>query len=194
MYLSLYAVVLTLIAVIFLIFFKSIKRLCRVWYLARQFPGPKCWPLVGNAYIFFGCKGDEVYQIVEKCWLYYGKTMKFWFGLEFSVFAGDTKDVEFVLGTTHLLTKSMEYKYLRNWLNEGLLISLPKKWFKRRRVLTPAFHFQILGEFVEVFDRTSHVFVKNLEKASKQHDDGVFELNKLVSLATLDVICGELKF
>ena len=179
------------ILIIFIIFLKLFQKHFRVWYLARQFKDPKCWPIVGNAYLFFNCKPEQIYQIIAKHWNYYGKTMKFWFGLEFSIFIGDTKDVEYVLGTTHLLSKSTEYKFLKNWLNEGLLLSLPKKWFKRRKVLTPGFHFNILEDFVEVFDRTSRIFVNNLERAAKRDDYRVIELDNLVNLVTLDVICGK---
>ena len=190
MYPLIYAI-LTVLVIIFIIFLKSFQKHFRVWHLARQFKGPKCWPIVGHAYLFFGCKPEQIYKIIEQHWNHYGKTMKFWYGSEFSVFMGDTKDVEYVLGTTHLLSKSNEYKYLKTWLNEGLLLSLPKKWFKRRRVLTPGFHFKILEDFIDVFDRTSRVFVNNLERDSKRNDDSVIELNKLVNLVTLDVICGK---
>lgn len=63
-----------------------------------------------------------------------------------------------------------------------------KKWLGRRRAITPAFHFKILEQFVEVFDKNSGIFVDILRK--HKPTDGV-DIYPLVTLAALDVICGE---
>lgn len=78
------------------------------------------------------------------------------------------------------------YNFLKPWLGEGLLISTGKKWHSRRKILTPAFHFNILEQFVSVFDRQSQILVENLQK----HNDGkVFDIHPYITLMTLDVIC-----
>lgn len=73
---------------------------------------------------------------------------------------------------------------------EGLLISKPSKWFKRRRILTPAFHFKILEQFIEICDRTSGIFVQNLLKEAELNE-GLINIEHWVNLVTLDVICGK---
>lgn len=176
--------------VIVTIFFKDLKHFLRVCYLARQFPGPKPWPLLGNANLFLGAKPENVFKIVCDIMNDYGKTVKFWLGLEFSIFMLDIKDVEHVLGTNNLLVKSIEYNFLNNWLCEGLLISKPAKWYKRRKILTPAFHFKILEQFVEVFDHNSCIIVNNLRKAT-ENKSGLISMDHWVNLVTLDVICGK---
>lgn len=87
-----------------------------------------------------------------------------------------------------MLDKGGEYRMLRPWLNEGLLLSGGKKWFQRRKIITPAFHFKILEEFVKVFDRQGNIFVDIL---SKRKPNEQIELLPLVTLYTLDVICGK---
>nr|CAD7432281.1 unnamed protein product [Timema monikensis] len=60
------------------------------------------------------------------------------------------------------------------------------KWHFCRKLLTPAFHFKILEEFIPIFNKNSSIFV---EKLSEYVDKDCVPINKLVSLCTLDIIC-----
>lgn len=42
------------------------------------------------------------------------------------------------------------------------------KWQQRRKILTPAFHFTILQDFVDVFNRETGVLIKNLKALCDQ--------------------------
>merc|ERR1719376_344837 len=61
--------------------------------------------------------------------------------------------------TTKLINKAKEYRYLECWLGTGLLISSDGKWHQRRKLLTPAFHFQILDEALDVFNEQVHAAI-----------------------------------
>lgn len=67
-------------------------------------------------------------------------------------------------------------------------ISTGKKWFQRRKVITPAFHFKILDQFIEIFDKHGKTLVENLQK-SKGYTIDVFQP---IALSALDIICGEI--
>jgi hypothetical protein len=47
--------------------------------------------------------------------------------------------------------KGEAYNRIKPWLGEGLLIATGKRWFKHRRMLTPAFHFNVLKGFVDIY-------------------------------------------
>lgn len=92
-----------------------------------------------------------------------------------------------VLTSTKLITKSDEYEFIKPWLNTGLLTSTGQKWISRRKVLTSAFHFKILDDFVEIFDKQSSILVQKLKRFENQ---GAFNIFPLTALCALDVICG----
>ena len=45
------------------------------------------------------------------------------------------------------------------WLGEGLLIAGGEKWARNRRLLTPAFHFDILKPYVTVYNKATDVLI-----------------------------------
>ncbi|XP_044730922.1 cytochrome P450 4C1-like isoform X2 [Chrysoperla carnea] len=69
-----------------------------------------------------------------------------------------------VLSSTKHLEKNEVYNIARPWLGDGLLLSCGNKWKSRRKILTPAFHFNILKDFVNIFEENSEKsanFIKN---------------------------------
>ncbi|XP_077990630.1 cytochrome P450 4F4-like [Glandiceps talaboti] len=75
------------------------------------------------------------------------------------------------------------YGMLRPWLGDGLLISKGQKWFRNRRLLTPAFHYDILKPYADVFGETAKVM---LDKWETLNQDESVEISEQVSLMTLD--------
>ncbi|XP_034489668.1 cytochrome P450 4d10 [Drosophila innubila] len=165
------------------------RRRRRVQELAALLPGPKTLPLVGNANLFVGLEPAQVCQVIADLAAKHGDTYTIWFCSNFSVLMFDPRDVEVVLGSTQLLDKAVEYGFLTRWLNEGLLVSRGRKWHMRRKIITPAFHFRILEQYVEIFDRQTRQLVKHLQLARGNHGNNSIELGHAAHLCTLDVIC-----
>ncbi|KAI1886605.1 hypothetical protein AGOR_G00197530 [Albula goreensis] len=77
------------------------------------------------------------------------------------------------------------YGFLRPWLGQGLLLSNGEHWSRHRRLLTPAFHFDILKIYVEIFNKSTdimHAKWRRLVAEGKACQD-MFEQ---ISLMTLD--------
>ena len=65
------------------------------------------------------------------------------------------------------------YDLIRPWLGQGLITSDGAIWAKHRRLITPAFHFNVLKQYNQVFNDCSKVLVKkwiNLCKKSDQRN------------------------
>nr|AHV83446.1 cytochrome P450 family 4 [Pinctada imbricata] len=98
--------------------------------------------------------------------------------------------------TAKLLFKSSEpksvfkppgvYYFIKSWLGMGLLLSYDKNWERNRRLLTPAFHFDILKPYVKIYNSVADTFLKNIHQNLDSNNN--VELYSLVSLATLDTM------
>lgn len=70
-----------------------------------------------------------------------------------------------------------------------VLLSYGDKWQTRRRMITPAFHFEILDDFMHVINEQAEILIEILSQLSK----GGKEINifQRMGLCTLDIICGD---
>ncbi|XP_034479241.1 cytochrome P450 4p1-like [Drosophila innubila] len=102
----------------------------------------------------------------------------------------DADDAELVLNDNNLITKGDMYRFLQPFLKSGLLTSTGQHWHARRKLLTPAFHFKILEQFLEVFKQESVKVIDLLQKISN-NTVGPCEinLNDVIPRFTLNSIC-----
>ena len=75
------------------------------------------------------------------------------------------------------------YSLLKPWLGDGLLLSQGKKWFRNRRLLTPAFHYEILKPYIEVYNSCLRIMLQKWTTSAKKKEPiKVFETVKALSL------------
>ncbi|KAJ3655751.1 hypothetical protein Zmor_014866 [Zophobas morio] len=166
-----------------------------VLWLTRQFnknkeyykdiPGPPPLPILGNA-LEFGST-TELLHTLHKYERKYGEIYKIQIGpVRKFLIVSDYKFLECILSSIKLLTKSDDYYFLKPWLGTGLLTSDGVKWKKHRKILTPAFHFQILEDFIGVFETCG---TKLVEKLQGEIGKSTVDVYPYVTLCTLDIIC-----
>lgn len=160
--------------------------------VTRYMASPPALPLVGHGHHFVGKEPHELVETITDFMSRYAKdeTLKVWLGPELNMLMANPKDIEVVLGTLRFNDKAGEYNALEPWLKEGLLVSRGRKWHKRRKIITPAFHFKILDQFVDIFECESRVLLRNLEQERRQQGEKGFSLYDWINLCTMDTICG----
>lgn len=84
------------------------------------------------------------------------------------------------------MRKSLVQIYLAEWLGDGLITSTGTKWKQRRQALTYAFHFNILNDFVEIFEKHAY---KLVQKLGTVYNKESVEVQHLMSLTMLGTIC-----
>jgi cytochrome P450 family 4 len=67
-------------------------------------------------------------------------------------------------------------------------IFLGNHWRAHRKILTPAFHFSILHEFLQIFNKNSKVLCDKLEAVAESGE--IINIFDQVSLCALDIIHG----
>uniref|UniRef100_A0A2M4A9G3 Putative cytochrome n=1 Tax=Anopheles triannulatus TaxID=58253 RepID=A0A2M4A9G3_9DIPT len=149
--------------------------------------GPRAYPIIGNGLMFLNKSPPEFLRVVKKLIEQYGECFRVWLGTQLVIVVTDPKDIEVILSSPKYIDKSTEYDFIRPWLGEGLLTSAGRKWHTHRKVITPTFHFKILEQFVEIFDRQSTTFVKMLQPFAVSGK--TFDIFPQVTLCALDVIC-----
>ncbi|XP_065773610.1 cytochrome P450 4F2-like isoform X2 [Muntiacus reevesi] len=77
------------------------------------------------------------------------------------------------------------YDFLKPWLGDGLLLSAGDKWNRHRRMLTPAFHFNILKAYMKIFTKSTDIMHAKWQRLIKE---GHIHLDMFehISLMTLD--------
>ncbi|XP_077428487.1 cytochrome P450 4F3 [Vanacampus margaritifer] len=77
------------------------------------------------------------------------------------------------------------YGHLRPWLGESLLLSNGEVWSRRRRLLTPAFHFDILKNYIARFNTSADAMHDKWRRLVAEGSTTV-EIFHHVTLMTLD--------
>jgi cytochrome P450 len=86
------------------------------------------------------------------------------------------------------MKKSPAYNLLNKWLGTGLLTSTGTKWQTRRKILTPAFHFNILQDFIQTFNEKTEELVEVLKGECY---NTCTEITPIITHFALKIIGGE---
>ncbi|XP_036271870.1 cytochrome P450 4F3 isoform X3 [Pipistrellus kuhlii] len=77
------------------------------------------------------------------------------------------------------------YSSLKPWLGDGLLLSAGDKWSHHRRLLTPAFHFNILKPYMKIFNDSVNIMHAKWKRLASEGSTRL-DMFEHISLMTLD--------
>uniref|UniRef100_A0A182VUF4 Cytochrome P450 n=1 Tax=Anopheles minimus TaxID=112268 RepID=A0A182VUF4_9DIPT len=176
--------------VVFVLFAAYLQWLMKRWQLSQiydKIPGPKAYPIVGTMYSFFGKKRHEIFYLLDERTRTYPNIHRVWTGMTPEVRISKPEYVEQVIGSSKHIEKATMYRFLHEWLGNGLLTSKGERWHQHRKLITPTFHFNILDGFCDVFAENSQELVEHLQP----HADTGKPVNMypFITKAALDIIC-----
>lgn len=175
--------------------FMLVFTLFAKWYIKRAewsmlinaVPGIKSYPIIGTAYIFFGVRREDLFEVMRKVIQQHGYISRFWLGSRPEVTIRKAEYVEKAIGGSKNLEKSPGYDFLKPWLGDGLLLSKGAKWHRHRKIITPTFHYGILESFCNIFSEKSKILIDKLDVHCGTGEP--FDIFKYITRVTLDIVC-----
>uniref|UniRef100_UPI003B63328F cytochrome P450 4C1-like n=1 Tax=Microplitis mediator TaxID=375433 RepID=UPI003B63328F len=151
-----------------------------------KIPGPKAYPIIGNG-LNTAVSPEEFWDLLRRSSRDFYPVWRLWLGIWPAVNIYHPDDVEILLNSTKNIQKSILYDVIRPWLQDGLLLSTGEKWRSRRKILTPAFHFNNLKEHLNFMIEHTDRVINEIKSGA---NDGVIkEVLPLLTTFTLKTIC-----
>lgn len=159
--------------------------------LLQKIPGEPALPLLGHTHILPTGANEFYSKVKELCEKYQdvGITKLHLGPLHTMFILFKAPLVEPILNSSRHITKASDYEKLHPWLRTGLLTSTGPKWKSRRRLLTPSFHFQILKDFLLVFNEQVAVMLDKLKTNKDVVNGKSFDIFPAITNCALDIIC-----
>uniref|UniRef100_A0A7M5V3N5 Cytochrome P450 n=2 Tax=Clytia hemisphaerica TaxID=252671 RepID=A0A7M5V3N5_9CNID len=117
----------------------------------------------------------------------YEGTFGYYLATRILVVTSNQSVIEDLLSSPKYNKKSWGYKMLDNFIGNGLVSSYGDLWKQRRRLITPAFHFDILNGFLPVMERCSKELIQILGKHACEETS--FNAINMGTKLTMAVIC-----
>ncbi|XP_071652110.1 cytochrome P450 4C1-like [Temnothorax longispinosus] len=155
--------------------------------LINKIPSMPALPVLGHTIDLWLCSQEDLWKLQRALCKSYYPIYKLWCGPIAFVSVHHPDDLEKILSSPkEHLSKGYIYTTLYPWLGTGLLTSEGNKWHRRRKILTPTFHFNILKQFVEILIEEGNRMTKSLKDRKESTID---DLMLFVSHHTLNAIC-----
>lgn len=157
----------------------------RQWMLkaVREFPSPPSHWLFGHIQEFQ--KDQELQQFQKWVEKFPCACPRWMWGSKVNLVVYDPDYMKVVLGRSDPKNHG-SYRFLAPWIGYGLLLLNGQTWFQHRRMLTPAFHYDILKPYVGLMADSVRMMLDKWEELISQ--DSHLEISEHISLMTLETI------
>uniref|UniRef100_M3YM59 Cytochrome P450 family 4 subfamily A member 11 n=1 Tax=Mustela putorius furo TaxID=9669 RepID=M3YM59_MUSPF len=156
----------------------------RQWLLraVQEFPPPPSHWLFGHRHELQ--KGLELQELQKRAEKYPCASPRWLWGSRVSLIVYDPDYMKVILGRSD--SKPLgSYRFMVSWIGYGLLLLNGQTWFQHRRMLTPAFHYDILKPYVGLMADSVQVMLDKWEELLSQNSSlEIFHF----SLMTLDTL------
>ncbi|XP_054428767.1 cytochrome P450 4A11-like [Pteronotus mesoamericanus] len=175
----------SLLSLVLLLLKAAQLYLRRQWLLKalQQFPSPPSHWLFGHQQEFQ--ESQELQQLQKRVEEFPCASPRWLWGSKVIFLVYDPDYMKMILGRSDPKAPG-SYRFLAPWIGYGLLLLNGQTWFQHRRMLTPAFHSDILKPYMGLIADSVRVMLDKWEELISQ--DSHLEIFEHVSLMTLDTI------
>ncbi|XP_073970449.1 cytochrome P450 4C1-like [Rhodnius prolixus] len=152
----------------FLILIKYILWAIRAANMTANIPGPKPWPIIGNAALFAKVKtGEDFYKILDNIYQEHttptNKMVKIWLGPKLVIGLGDSKHIEAILSSPDALSKDIVYNIF-GLIGNGLFVRNGQEWRDLRKPLDKLLTKKMIESNLEMFHEKAMKVCKVINK------------------------------
>ena len=178
-----YLQVASVLSLLLLLFKTAQLYLHRQWLLSstQQFPSPPSHWLFGHKIL----KDQDLQDILTRIKNFPSACPQWLWGSKVRIQVYDPDYMKLILGRSDPKANG-SYRFLAPWIGRGLLLLDGQTWFQHRRMLTPAFHYDILKPYTEIMADSVRVMLDKWEQIVGQ--DSTLEIFRHITLMTLDTI------
>lgn len=153
----------------------------------KKIPQPRSYPIVGHALVTKPDPEGFANQVMGMGYLFPDapRMCLLWLGPLPALMVYSAETVEAVLTSSKHLDKGFAYNLLEPWLGLSILTSQTSQWRPKRKLLTPTFHYDILKDFLPVFNEQAKILVNKIQAAQGTP----IEVLSYITLCALDIIC-----
>ncbi|XP_022352321.1 cytochrome P450 4A11-like [Enhydra lutris kenyoni] len=157
----------------------------RQWLLraVQEFPSPPSHWLFGHMHELQN--GQELQELQKRAEKYPCTSPRWLWGSEVSLVVYDPDYMKLILGRSDPKSDG-SYRFTAPWIGYGLLLLNGPTWFQHQRMLTPAFHCDILKPYVGLMADSVQVMLDKWEELRSQNSS--LEIFGHISLMILDTL------
>lgn len=157
---------------------------------AREAPGPRSWPLVGDPAALRGT--TRILEYLDGCWRRYGDTFRVNIaGTRMFVIAHPDAIKDVLWTKRHNYVKGRAYQGVRRIMGDGLITLEGDAWKARRQLAQPTFHRRSLEKLAAIMSERGAVCLGELARRAGGGALTVDAHHEMVRL-TLDVVVSAL--
>ncbi|XP_011502147.1 PREDICTED: cytochrome P450 4C1-like [Ceratosolen solmsi marchali] len=153
--------------------------------LINKLSGPRHIPIFGSMFELHTTP-TEINAKLRYWSEIYKPIYKFWLGFKPLILISHPDDLEILLTNSKHINKQYAYECFGPWLGTGLLTSVGEKWHRRRKILSKAFHFNILKKYMDITNVHAQKLVSKTKLEGKETKQNLLQF---CSTHTLNIIC-----
>ncbi|XP_018909245.2 cytochrome P450 4V2 [Bemisia tabaci] len=167
-------------------FIKISRQFYKRFRKAEKIPGPPIeHRLLGHPSLAL-LEPKDIPKTVYQQYKEFGGIFRHWYAWVSFVFVAEANYAELYFTSKSLEEKADMYKLFHDWLGQGLITSNGALWHERRKLITPAFHFNVLNALHETLVQNAIALVQKLREHPKESPLNIYTVMHLVAL---DNIC-----
>ena len=168
---------------------KLLREFRRKWQVLAMIPAPEYHWFLGHLRTFPGLNARGLDWFLDAT-TRHPRYYVFQVGpLSYAVHLNHPEPLKKLAATTEpkQLGTGGAYRHVKPWIGDGLLLSSGAKWHRNRRLLTPGFHFDILKQYVDVYNDCADILLSNIEAYAVKPNQSI-DVFKPVGLCAFDII------